>query len=137
MTNNNLVFSSFLSLKPNDFLVLEEVIEDFKETLQILLELVKKYGERKNYKEIEKIIETAIFSFDAGYGSDESIEKAHEIGINALIKPKKIAMENNEEFKAKRGIKKKRKTTKKKNSQKKTINESIMAYYVQVGKKSN
>jgi hypothetical protein len=52
MTNNNLVFSSFLSLKPNDFLVLEEVIEDFKETLQIQLELVKKYGERKNYKEI-------------------------------------------------------------------------------------
>ncbi|MDR3223655.1 MAG: hypothetical protein LBT66_08015 [Methanobrevibacter sp.] len=43
---------------------------------------------------------------NAGYGSDESIEKAHEIGIKTLIKPKKIAIENNKEFKAKQGIKK-------------------------------
>jgi hypothetical protein len=107
MTDNNLIFSSFLSLKPNDFLVLEEVIEKFKETLQIQLELVKKYCERKNYKEIEKIMETPIFNFDTGYVSDESIEKAHEIGIKALIKPKKIAIENNIEFKSKRGIVKK------------------------------
>ncbi|MDR3223654.1 MAG: hypothetical protein LBT66_08010 [Methanobrevibacter sp.] len=42
MTNNNFVFSSTLSRKPNDFLVLEKVIQDFKETLNLLLELVKK-----------------------------------------------------------------------------------------------
>jgi hypothetical protein len=83
------------------------VIENFKETLQIQLKLVKKYCERKNYKEIEKIIETATFNFDTGYGSDESIEKTHKIGMKTLIKPKKIAIENKTEFKANRGIVKK------------------------------
>ena len=60
MTEHKLVISSLISSKPNDHYVAEEVILDLIENFKILLKIVKKHGDRKNYKEIENMLSRAI-----------------------------------------------------------------------------
>lgn len=72
MTENKIVISCLLLQKPNDNLCMDEVLSELKENFEILLELVEKYGSRRNYKEIKKMLEKAIFVFDSGYFSDKN-----------------------------------------------------------------
>ena len=66
MLKNKISFGGLLLDKPNDSKVLEEVLIDIKETTEILLELQKKYGLRRNYNEISTLMEKATFIFRFG-----------------------------------------------------------------------
>ena len=112
MLKNKISFSGLLLDKPNDSKVLEEVLLDIKETTEILLELQKKYGLRRNYKEINALMERATFILDSGYFSDHNLEIADKYAINALIMPKVIARQRNNKIRAENNLEKKNKNTK-------------------------
>lgn len=112
MLKNKIVFSGVLTSKPNDSRVLEEVLIDLIETVQILLELQKKYGIRRNYEQISKLLETAIFVLDSGYFSDYNLEISDKYGINALIMPKVIARQRNNKIREENNLDKKNQNTK-------------------------
>ena len=104
MTENKIVISCLLLQKPNDNLCMDEVLSELKENFEILLELVEKYGSRRNYKEIKKMLEKAIFVFDSGYFSDKNLEAMDKHEINGLIMPKSISRQNNNKLRAQKDI---------------------------------
>ena len=112
MLKNKISFGGLLLDKPNDSKVLEEVLLDIKETMEILLELQKKYGLRRNYKEINTIMEKATFILDSGYFSDHNLEITDKYAINALIMPKVIARQRNNKIRSENDLKEKNKNTK-------------------------
>jgi deoxyadenosine/deoxycytidine kinase len=76
MTENNIIITGLLLRKPNDNMAMDEILSELKENFKLLLELMEKYGCRRNYKEIKKMLEKAIFVFDSGYYSDKNLESA-------------------------------------------------------------
>ena len=93
MNENNITIRSILLQKSNDFNTLEEVIQDLRLNFQILTEMIDKYGNRNNLKEIKRLLEDAIFIMDAGYFSDNNLKTADKFEISALIMPKAISIE--------------------------------------------
>ena len=112
MLKNKIVFGGLLSDKPNDSRVLEEVILDIKETIEILIDLQKEYGLRRNYKEINSLLEKTTFILDSGYFSDYNLEIADKYAINVLIMPKVIARQRNNKIREENNLEKKNKNTK-------------------------
>ena len=112
MLKNKIVFGGLLMDKPNDSKVLEEALLEIKETTDILLELQKKYGLRRNYTEIRKLMGRTTFILDSGYFSDHNLEIADKYAINALIMPKVIARQRNNKIRAENKLEKKNKNTK-------------------------
>ena len=53
MTDNKIALTPFLSDLPNDKHCLEDIILELKSNISILVELQRKYGSRRNYKEID------------------------------------------------------------------------------------
>lgn len=80
--------------------------------MEILLELQKKYGLRRNFKEISTIMEKATFILDSGYFSDHNLEITDKYAINALIMPKVIARQRNNKIRSENDLKEKNKNTK-------------------------
>ena len=112
MLKNKIIFSGVLLDKPNDSRVLEEVLIDIQETIDILVDLQKKYGLRRNYKEINSLLERTTFILDSGYFSDHNLEIADKYAINALIMPKVIARQRNNKIREENDLEKKNKNTK-------------------------
>ena len=99
-------------INPNDSRVLEEVLIDIQETIEILVDLQKKCGIRRNYKEINSLLERTTFILDSGYFSDHNLEIADKYAINALIMPKVIARQRNNKIREENNLEKKNKNTK-------------------------
>jgi len=95
MSENKIVITGLLLNHPNDNHAIDKVLIELKENFIILRELIEKYGSRRNYKEIEKMLEKAILVFDSGYFSDTNLESLEKHEINGLIMPKIIAKQNN------------------------------------------
>ena len=57
-TDDNIIIGSIFINEPYDSKALEKLYPKLKKNFEILLELQKKYGTRKNYKEIKKPIKT-------------------------------------------------------------------------------
>ena len=112
MLKNKIIFSGVLLDKPNDSRVLEEVLIDIQETIDILVDLQKKYGLRRNYKEINSLLERTTFILDSGYFSDHNLEIADKYAINALIMPKVIARQRNNKIREENNLEKKNKIQK-------------------------
>ena len=105
MSENKIVLASILLDKPNDNLVLKEVLIELKENFTLLLEMMEKYSFKSNYKEIRRMLKKAIYVMDSGYFSNENLETTYKYGINAIIMPKSMATQFNEEYKIEKGIK--------------------------------
>ena len=105
MTEHKLVISSLISSKPNDHYVAEEVILDLIENFKILLKIVKKHGDRKNYKEIENMLSRAIYIFDSGYFTDKNIEDMAKFELKTLIMPKQLSRQINNEIRKNNDLK--------------------------------
>ena len=113
MLKNKIIFNGVLLDKPNDSKVLEEILIDMQETIEILVDLQKKYGLRRNYKEINSLLERTTFILDSGYFSDHNLEITDKYAINALIMPKIIARQRNNKIREENDLEKKNKNTKK------------------------
>lgn len=112
MLKNKIIFNGVLLDKPNDSRVLEEILIDIQETIEILVDLQKKYGLRRNYKEINSLLERTTFILDSGYFSDHNLEITDKYAINALIMPKIIARQRNNKIREENDLEKKNKNTK-------------------------
>lgn len=112
MLKNKIIFNGVLLDKPNDSKVLEEILIDIQETIEILVDLQKKYGLRRNYKEINSLLERTTFILDSGYFSDHNLEITDKYAINALIMPKIIARQRNNKIREENDLEKKNKNTK-------------------------
>ena len=112
MLKNKIVFSGVLLEKPNDSKVLEDVLLNIKETIEILVNLQKEYGIRRNYTEINSLMEGTTFILDSGYFSDYNLEISDKYAINALIMSKVIARQRNNKIRAENDLEKKNKNTK-------------------------
>ena len=91
MSDNNIILTTVLLQEANDFNTLDKVLPVLKKTFEKLLEMQKKYGHRRNYKEIESMLEEAILVCDAGYWSQKNIIYLSETEYKALIMPSSIA----------------------------------------------
>lgn len=114
MTSNSIVFSGILQRKPNDQGTLNGIIQALKENLCILLKLQEKFGERRNFKELEnRFLKSKIFC-DSGYDGEENIKTILISKMNFIPMPKKVSRKINDELR-KRNNNKETKTKKKKN----------------------
>lgn len=66
ITDNDIILTGLLTDKPNDKNVLPDIMETLKENITILIELQEKYGERRNYKELQHMLDNAKFICDSG-----------------------------------------------------------------------
>lgn len=136
MTDNKIILTGLLLDKPNDHYSLEEIIREIKEDIQIILELQEKYGERKNFKQIQATIEKALFICDSGYFTTENIESADKHGMKFLIMPKMISNRENNKKRRKNKIKAKDKNKQNKNKEsKKSLERVYNGYTCQKGHK--
>jgi len=135
MTENNIIITGLVSQKPNDNLIMEEVLSELKENFKILLELVEKYGCRRNYKEIKQLLEKAIFVFDSGYFSDDNLESLDKHEINGLIMPKLISRQNNNKLREKNHLPTKEKNYNQKKHGKKDLIRVNNGYICKNGEK--
>ena len=69
----------------------------------------REFGERRNYREIEKRIREHILIADSGYFSTENLYYLFINKINALIMPKKLSEDHNNKLRSENGIEEKRK----------------------------
>ena len=91
MSDNNIILTTVLLQEANDFNTMDKVLPVLKKTFEKLLRMQKKYGHRRNYKEIESMLEEAILVCDAGYWSQKNIIYLSETEYKALIMPSSIA----------------------------------------------
>ena len=104
MNENDIILSGLLTDEPNDKKVLPDVIEELKENFKILIELQEKYGQRRNYKELQHMLDNATYICDSGYFTDENLEYMDKHGYKCIIMAKRIAKEINDEIRKKNKI---------------------------------
>ena len=109
ITENDIVITGVLVSEPNDFKVLPIVMAELERNFEILLELQKKYGERRNYKEIANMIKNAKYICDSGYFTDENLEYMDKHGYKCIIMTKSRAKQINNEIRKKNNISKDKK----------------------------
>jgi len=63
MVEHNIIITGLLLRNPNDNISMDEILSELKENFNLLLELVEKYGCRRNYKEIKKNAGKSHFCF--------------------------------------------------------------------------
>ena len=130
MTDNKIILTGLLLDKPNDHYSLEEIIQEIKENIQIILKLQEKYGKRKNYKQIQATIEKALFICDSGYFTTKNIETADKHGMKFLIMPKIISNRENNKKRRKNKLKTKDKNKQNKNKESKKSLERVYNGYI-------
>lgn len=91
MSDKNIILTTLLLPESNDYNTLDKVLPALKKTFEKLLEIQKKYGYRRNYKEIQYMLEKAILVCDAGYWSQKNIIYVTNNEYKALILPGSIA----------------------------------------------
>ena len=70
---NHIIINGTLIEQPNDHYSIKYLLNDLKETFDILIEMQEKFGERRNYREIQKRIDEMIIIADSGYFTDENM----------------------------------------------------------------
>ena len=98
MIENHIIFSGVLLEQPNDHHVMKDLLKDIKETYEILVEMQEEFGERRNFKELQKRIDELMIIADSGYSSNETLYILKESNINGLIMTKGIAQQINNEI---------------------------------------
>lgn len=104
MTENHIIINGSLIEQPNDHYSIKFLLDDLKETFDILIEMQEKFGERRNYSEIQKRIDEMIVIADSGYFSDENLYALEQENIRHIIMPKSISQQVNNDFRKMRGL---------------------------------
>lgn len=98
ITENDVVITGLLVNQPNDFKVLPLVMKELEVNFKILVELQQKYGKRRNYKELERMLENARYICDSGYFTDDNLEFMDKHGYKCIIMTKNRAKQINNEI---------------------------------------
>lgn len=109
ITENDVVITGLLVNQPNDFKVLPLVMKELEVNFKILVELQQKYGKRRNYKELERMLENARYICDSGYFTDDNLEFMDKHGYKCIIMTKNRAKQINNEIRKEKNIPTKKK----------------------------
>ena len=104
MTENHIIIYGALLERPNDHYAIMDLLDDLKETFNILIEMQKEFGQRRNYKEIQKRIDEMIIIADSGYFTDENMYALEKHHVKYLIMPKSISQQINNEIREKNNL---------------------------------
>ena len=104
MTENHIIINGTLIEQPNDHYSIKYLLNDLKETFDILIEMQEKFGERRNYREIQKRIDEMIIIADSGYFTDENMYALEQEKIRYIIMPKSISQQVNNDFRKINGL---------------------------------
>ena len=88
VTDNNVIIGSIFINEPDDSKALEKLLPELKKNFEMLVELQKKYGTRRNYTELENLLKQVMIICDSGYDSEANVIFIHENEIRSLIMPK-------------------------------------------------
>ena len=88
VTDNNVIIGSIFINEPDDSKTLEKLFPELKKNFEMLIELQKKYGTRKNDKQIKNLLKQAMIICDSGYDSEANIVFIYENELKSLIMPK-------------------------------------------------
>ena len=72
LTSNSLVLTGLLQRKPNDQGALKDIEQELFKNYLLLKKIQKEYGERRNYRELEKIFNESKIHCDSGYDGEEN-----------------------------------------------------------------
>ena len=100
VTDDNIIIGSIFINNPDDSKALPQILPELKKNFEILWELQKKYGTRKNEKEIKNMLKKAMLVCDSGYASEENITYICENDIRSLIMPKITSIYINNKMKS-------------------------------------
>jgi len=100
VTDDNIIIGSIFINNPDDSKALPQILPELKKNFEILWELQKKYGTRKNEKEIKNMLKKAMVVCDSGYASEENITYICENDIRSLIMPKITSIYINNKMKS-------------------------------------
>jgi len=95
MTENHIILSGMLLSESNDRKTIKYVLNDIRETIKVFIEMQKEFGERRNYREIQRRIREHILIADSDYFSTENLHHLFINKINALTMPKKLSEDHN------------------------------------------
>ena len=104
MTENKIAITGILLEKANDKHVLWDVLVEIESIFEMLAEMVKKYGSRRNYKELKNKLWDSILVCDSGYFTDFNLKAADLYNVNILIMPSKLAKQINNEIRQSQGL---------------------------------
>ena len=104
MTEHKIILTGVLMDQPNDHYTMKWLLEDLKETVEILIEMQEEFGQRNNYMELQRRINQMILIADSGYCSTENLHTLTEEQINHLLMPKVISHQCNNEIREKNNI---------------------------------
>ena len=88
VTDNNVIIGSIFINEPDDSKALEKLLPELKKNFEMLVELQKKNGTRRNYTELENLLKQAMIICDSGYDSEANIVFLYKNEIKSLIMPK-------------------------------------------------
>ena len=88
VTDNNVIIGSIFINEPDDSKALEKLLPELKKNFEMLVELQKKYGTRRNYTELENLLKQAMIICDSGYDSEANVVFLYKNEIKSLIMPK-------------------------------------------------
>jgi hypothetical protein len=104
LTEHKILIGTLLHKEPNDYKSFHEIMIELRENFEILKELIAKYGERNNLKEISNLLDKAIYVMDSGYFSEFNLKQIKEENINAVVMTSSVAIYRNKEFNIKIGL---------------------------------
>jgi hypothetical protein len=132
LTEYKIVIGKLLHKEPNDYHSIDEIMKELRTNFKILKEMVREYGNRNNLKEIENLLDKAVYVMDSGYFSNYNLEKTEEENMNVIIMSKQVSKTLNKEFRKNRGITEKKKKKKSK-SHKDSLKRTIKGYECKAG----
>ncbi len=100
VTDDNIIIGSIFINNPDDSKALPQILPELKKNFEILWKLQKKYGTRKNEKEIKNMLKKAMLVCDSGYASEENIVYISKNNIKSLVMPKITSIYINNKMKS-------------------------------------
>ena len=114
MTQNHIILTGILLPQPNDQKTIKYVLKDIFETYKLFIEMQREFGEKDNIPEIKYRFQNFLLIADSGYFTTENLYYLFINKINALIMPKRLAEQHNNELRQEEGLEQKRKDSKRK-----------------------
>ena len=114
MTEKHIILAGMLLAEPNDQKTIKYVLKNLYETIELFIEMQRKFGVRWNTRDMRRRLREHLLIADSGYFTTENLYYLFINKINALIMPKKVAEEHNNKLRQENGHEEKRKDSKRK-----------------------
>ena len=96
MLQNHIIFAGYLLRKPNDENVMQSILLEFKQDIQLFVEIMEEFGENKeNLEKLKNLLDNVTFICDSGYFTDDNIEACFVENVELVVMSKQVARQEN------------------------------------------